>query len=181
MRNRRKAAITVLLCGLAVCVSRAQEGPRPAEAPKAGKSTKRTPAKSERALNSDDRLAVIASALDAKTPHFVEHDCSHLVHAIYERAGFPYAYADSDDLYDGVEGFERVARPQLADLVVWHGHVGIVIRPSRHVFFSFLTHGGPGTDDYRSQYWRGRGEPHFFRYVKNASCAGCAVARRGAE
>ncbi|HEY6370942.1 MAG TPA: NlpC/P60 family protein [Candidatus Sulfotelmatobacter sp.] len=127
-------------------------------------------------MSADDRLAVIASALDSKTPRFAERDCSHLVHTIYERAGFSYAYASSDDLYDGVQGFERVAQPQTGDLVVWRGHAGIVIRPSRHVFFSFL-HAGPGTDDYRSRYWRGRGEPRFYRYIKNDGCAGCALAR----
>ncbi len=193
MRNWRKTGLLVGLCGLALCVARAQEGtravgydrgaqPSVSSAPATAKtvtdpaSRKGRGQKSARALSSDDRLAVIASALDSKTPRFAEHDCSHLVHAIYERAGFPYAYASSDDLYDGVAGFQRVSQPQTADLVVWRGHAGIVIRPSRHVFFSFL-HAGPGTDDYRSRYWVGRGEPRFYRYVKNAGCAGCTVAR----
>ena len=176
-----------LLCGLALCVARAQEGARAAgdnrdarPSVSSGRAPARTatdPAsrkgrsqKSARTLSSDERLAVIASALDSKTPRFAESDCSHLVHAIYERAGFPYAYASSDDLYDGVEGFQRVGQPQTGDLVVWRGHAGIVIRPSRHVFFSFL-HAGPGTDDYRSRYWNGRGDPRFYRYVKNATLA----------
>lgn len=185
------------MCGLALCVAWAQEGARTVEygrdarsSASAGVSSAAAPAntatapasrkgrgqKSARALSADDRLAVIASALDSKTPRFAERDCSHLVHTIYERAGFSYAYASSDDLYDGVQGFERVAQPQTGDLVVWRGHAGIVIRPSRHVFFSFL-HAGPGTDDYRSRYWRGRGEPRFYRYIKNDGCAGCALAR----
>jgi cell wall-associated NlpC family hydrolase len=160
MRYWRKVAITVWLGALALYVSQAQVGARA----------------SVRGLSADDRLAVIASALDAKTPRYAEHDCSHLVHAIYERAGFPYAYASSDDLYEGVAGFQRVAQPQSGDLVVWPGHAGIVIRPSRHVFFSFL-HAGPGTDDYQSTYWSGRGQPRFYRYLKSRACAGCAVAR----
>lgn len=190
------------LLGLAICVSQAQDGTWPVgydraaepsvsstqagvtggrelAKPRKSKASRGHVEKNARVLSSDDRLAVIASALDSKTPRFSERDCSHLVHAIYERAGFPYAYASSDDLYDGVEGFERVAQPQTGDLVVWHGHAGIVIRPSRHVFFSFL-HAGPGTDDYRSSYWSGRGEPRFYRYLKNSSCAGCTVARGGA-
>ena len=192
MRDWGKSALVIGLCGLALCVARAQEGarsigydratPSVSSAPGAGKtvpdpaSRKGHGQKSAKTLSSDDRLAVIASALDSKTPRFAEQDCSHLVHAIYERAGFPYAYASSDDLYDGVEGFQRVSQPQTGDLVVWRGHAGIVIRPSRHVFFSFL-HAGPGTDDYRSRYWVGRGEPRFYRYVKSAGCAGCTVAR----
>ena len=197
MRNWPKTAIVVGLCGLAFCEARAQEGDRAVgydrgtqpSASSAPAPTKTAPdsasrkghgQKNVKTLSSDDRLAVIASALDSKTPRFAEQDCSHLVHAIYERAGFPYAYASSDDLYDGVQGFQRESQPVTGDLVVWRGHAGIVIRPSRHVFFSFL-HAGPGTDDYRSQYWSGRGEPRFYRYVKNAGCAGCALARRRAS
>jgi hypothetical protein len=156
----RAIAIAVLLCGIAL-------------SPAQGRNSEK---KGDRSLSADERLAVIASALDSKTPRYAEHDCSHLVHAIYERAGFPYSYASSDDLYDGVEGFQRVSQPQTGDLVVWHGHAGIVIRPSKHVFFSFL-HAGPGIDDYRSQYWTGRGEARFYRYLKGDRCAGCTVAR----
>ncbi|HLV89036.1 MAG TPA: CHAP domain-containing protein [Candidatus Sulfotelmatobacter sp.] len=130
--------------------------------------------KKSRALTEDDGLAVISAALDSKVRHHASHDCSHLVHAVYERAGFPYAYASSDDLYDGVEGFLRVSHPQPGDLIVWHGHVGIVVRPSRHVFFSFLT-AGPGIDDYASPYWVHRGQPRFYRYIKNDRCPGCAM------
>lgn len=182
MRNIGRAAIPALL--LAFCAARAQDDiSRPGQDSHLSAATQTEPAKvakarkAERALNSDERLAVIASALDSKTPRFSERDCSHMVHAIYQRAGFPYSYVDSDQLYDGVEGFQRVSRPETGDLVVWHGHVGIVIRPSRHVFFSFL-HAGPGIDDYENRYWRARGQARFFRYIKNDRCAGCMVARR---
>jgi cell wall-associated NlpC family hydrolase len=121
-----------------------------------------------RSLNKNDRSSVIAVALHSKTARPTGPDCSHLVHSIYESAGFPYPYADSEDLYGGVKGFLRVERPQPADLVVWHGHVGIVIRPSGHAFFSLLRT-GPGIDDYRSRYWKSRGEPRFYRYIKNDS------------
>lgn len=94
-----------------------------------------------------------------------QRDCSHLVHAIYERAGFSYTYASSSELYGGVEGFVRVARPQPGDLVVWRGHAGIVVRPSRHIFFSLLR-AGPGIDDYEAPYWMSRGRARFYRYVK---------------
>ena len=128
-----------------------------------------------RTLNSDDGLAVISAALDSKVRAFYGGDCSHLVHAIYERAGFPYAYLTSYDLYDGAARFQRVWYPQTGDLIVWRGHVGIVVRPSRHVFYSFLR-SGPTTDDYQSPYWMGRGVPRFYRYIKNAPCAGCTSA-----
>jgi cell wall-associated NlpC family hydrolase len=119
-------------------------------------------------LSSRDRSSVIAVALRSKRTSDAGRDCSHLVHAIYERAGFPYAYADSDDLYEGVPGFRQVAHPQPADLVVWHGHVGIVIRPSGHKFLSLLSR-GPTVDDYQNRYWKSRGQPRFYRYIKHDS------------
>jgi cell wall-associated NlpC family hydrolase len=128
-------------------------------------------------LNDDDRLSLIAAALDARVRRDSEHDCSHLVHAIYEQAGFPYTYAPSADLYAGVEGFQRVKQPEPGDLIVWRGHAGIVVQPSKHIFFSFMT-SGPGTDDYQSPYWKGRGRPRFYRYIKNESCAECDSPRR---
>lgn len=118
-----------------------------------------------RSLTDDDRLSLIAAALDSRARN-AETDCSHLVHAIYEQAGFTYSYAPSSDLYAGVDGFQRVKKPEPGDLVVWHGHTGIVIKPSQHIFFSVLST-GPGIDDYTTSYWKHRGKPRFYRYVKS--------------
>jgi len=93
-----------------------------------------------------------------------ETDCSHLVHDIYEQAGFPYEYATSRELYVGNANFTRVRAPQAGDLVVWRGHVGIVIDPKQHSFFSFVR-SGADTQFYDSPYWRVRGTALFFRYV----------------
>jgi hypothetical protein len=123
-------------------------------------------------LDDDDRLSLLAAALDKNVRRTSERDCSHLVHAIYEHAGFPYAYAPSKDLYAGIDGFERVKQPQAGDLIVWRGHVGIVVKPSAHIFFSFMS-AGPGTDDYEAPYWKHRGKPRFYRYLKNYSCEDC--------
>ena len=166
-----KPAAVAVFCSLAMCVLSAQQAAQGNDLPR--KDTgKHHSEKAERPLSQDDGLAVIAAALDERVRRDSAHDCSHLVHAIYERAGFPYMYASSDDLYDGVEGFHRVSHPQPGDLIVWYGHAGIVVHPARHIFFSFLT-AGPGTDDYRSRYWVGRGQPRFYRYIKNDPCAGC--------
>jgi hypothetical protein len=176
MRIPSRPAILTLVCGLALCVSWGQQEPRQASSARQ-QGPNGDHGRSDRTLSQDDGLSVIAAALDPKVRRYSGGDCSHLVHAIYERAGFPYAYASSSDLYAGLEGFQRVTQPQPGDLVVWRGHVGIVIRPSRHVFFSFLR-GGPGINDYQAPYWTRRGRPRFYRYVKNDPCAGCAHFRQ---
>jgi len=58
--------------------------------------------------------------------------------------------------------------PQPGDLVVWRGHVGIVISPVQHSFFSAMR-SGRGVEFYDSPYWQGRGQPRFFRYLKSAA------------
>jgi cell wall-associated NlpC family hydrolase len=94
-----------------------------------------------------------------------ETDCSHLVHDVYEQAGFSYDYVPSRELYiGGSTSFTRVRVPQAGDLVVWRGHVGIVIDPKQHSFFSFVRF-GPDTQFYDSPYWRSRGVARFFRYM----------------
>jgi cell wall-associated NlpC family hydrolase len=119
-------------------------------------------------LTRDDGKEVVAVALDERIHIGRERDCSHLVHAIYEKAGFSYPYASSSDLYRGTDDFRRVKKPQPGDLVVWRGHVGIVVNPRRREFYSFLRH-GPGLDEYDAQYWKERGPVRFYRYIKSQS------------
>jgi hypothetical protein len=121
-----------------------------------------------RLLTPNEGLAILGAALDSRhRGSDFSSDCSHFVHALYERAGFPFEYASSSDLYLGTDEFRRVATPQPGDLAVWRGHAGIVVSPAQHSFFSVL-HSGPGIDSYDSPYWRQRGQPHFFRYLKPA-------------
>jgi hypothetical protein len=118
-------------------------------------------------VTSDDGLSVLAAALDFHDHPNSRTDCSHLVHAIYVRAGFPYRYVRSSDLYIGMEEFQRVIHPQPGDLVVWRGHVGIVVSPAQHLFYSAMR-SGPGTDTYDAPYWKHRGQVRFYRYIKDS-------------
>ena len=163
----RSGFLIPVICGLVLGGAGMSRGQGTVSNP-TSRSAVEAPSARGRTLSKDDRSSLITVALHSKTPRRAERDCSHLVHSIYERAGFPYAYADSEDLYSGARSFRRVAHPQPADLVVWHGHVGIVVQPSGHKFFSFLSK-GPGIDDYRSHYWKARGQPRFYRYVKSDS------------
>jgi NlpC/P60 family protein len=93
----------------------------------------------------------------------VKPDCSHLVYEIYRQAGLNFRFASSRELYVGVDPFQRVRRPQSGDLIVWRGHVGIVVNPREHSFYSSLR-SGLMTDYYDAAYWSSRGTPRFYRY-----------------
>jgi hypothetical protein len=91
-------------------------------------------------------------------------DCSHLVNEVYTLAGYPYPYADSFDLYVGTKRFVRVVKPQPGDLIVWRGHVGIVVDPGERSFYSAVT-SGLRTEFYDAPQWRARGPARFYRYA----------------
>jgi NlpC/P60 family len=114
--------------------------------------------------NQDGGLTILSAALQFRHVP-AETDCSHLVHDIYERAGFPYSYLTSRQLFAGSPPFVRVKRPQPGDVVVWPGHAGIVVSPKEHTFYAAFT-SGLGVERYDSDYWRRRGHPRFFRYIK---------------
>ncbi len=131
-------------------------------------------------VSSDQGLAIIGAALESRKPTDSNADCSNLVHAIYERAGFTYSYSNSSELYRGIKEFRRVLHPQPGDLVVWRGHVGIVISPVQHSFFSAMR-SGRGVEFYDSPYWQARGRPRFFRYLKAASRTQFSASTRNAN
>jgi NlpC/P60 family protein len=173
MRLLGKLAIATIICAFTLAGAFPQQRLQDTaglQAPHGVSKQKKKPNQRERRLSRDERRSLLAVAMDSRVWQNSEPDCSHLVHAIYKEAGFSYAYAPSSDIYAGIEGFQRAKSPQSGDLVVWRGHVGIVTQPSHHIFFSFLS-SGPGTDDYESAYWRHRGQPRFYRYLKNSCCS----------
>jgi cell wall-associated NlpC family hydrolase len=164
----------LILCGLASYPSAAQR--KIQKHPKSENVSVDEDRVAAHTLTPDEGLAVIAAALDSRIHLSAKRDCSHLVYAVYDRAGFPYSYVDSSDLYVGTPDFERVSHPQPGDLVVWPGHVGIVINPSKKVFFSAM-HSGPGIDAFDAPYWKRREPARFYRYVKRASVQNARNAR----
>src|SRR5208283_4911075 len=173
MRLSKGVLLLLLLYVTAARVALAQE--KGTNSNGAYRVTRETPALQQqkpigfRPLTPSEGLAILGVALDSRHHHAdFSADCSHFVHGLYERAGFPYEYASSSDLYSGIDEFRRVASPQPGDLAVWRGHAGIVVNPDQHSFFSVL-HSGPGVDSYDSPYWKQRGRPRFFRYIKPAA------------
>jgi len=95
--------------------------------------------------------------------HETTLDCSHFVNSLFNAMGLFYHYEPSRVLYRGSDAFRRIYRPTVGDLIVWPGHVGIVIDPEQKKFVSALR-SGVKVASYTSNYWRRKGRPRFLRY-----------------
>jgi len=133
-----------------------------------------------RLLTIEEGRSIVNVAWQEDQPTAGMRDCSHLVHQIYANAGFEYPYASSFEIYAGNENFERVKYPHAGDLIAWRGHVGIVVDPLQHSFYS-LVRTGLEAQDYEAPYWRSRGRPRFYRYkversgvLRSANTAGAS-------
>ncbi|HEY6272790.1 MAG TPA: NlpC/P60 family protein [Terriglobales bacterium] len=117
-----------------------------------------------RLASREEGEAVVEAAWELRRGLGSKPDCSHFVNAIYAQAGLDFEYSSSSDIFDGINSFRRVHRPQPGDLVVWRGHVGIVVDPNEHSFYSSVL-SGFAIEDYLSDYWVSRGPPRFYRYL----------------
>jgi NlpC/P60 family len=116
-----------------------------------------------RMLSAEQGEALVDLAVESAADLRSQPDCSHLVHLVYMRAGLNYAYQHSRALYAGVPDFQRVKNPQPGDLIVWPGHVGMVVSPENKTFFSSVR-SGIITESWTADYWLARGRRRFFRY-----------------
>lgn len=132
-----------------------------------------------RLLRATEGRAIVNAALNQNESPNAVQDCSHLVHQIYLDAGYEYPYASSFELYAGNANFERVKHAQPGDLIAWPGHVGILLEPSEHSFYSLVST-GPEVQNYDGPYWRSRGRPRFYRYKREASGIATAAKAPGA-
>jgi hypothetical protein len=131
-------------------------------------------------VSAEEGEAIVQAAWELRRSLHPKPDCSHFAHDAYAQAGFDYEYAQSRVIFDGVTSFQRVQKPQPGDLVVWQGHVGIVVDAVGHTFYSSVL-AGFAIEDYRSNYWTHRGRPRFYRYLVNdpqtAQSLACSVAK----
>jgi hypothetical protein len=114
-------------------------------------------------VNAQEGRSIADAAAEQNELMGPPQDCSHVVHQIYAYAGFEYPYASSFEIYAGDENFQRVRFPQAGDLIVWPGHLGIVVDPAEHSFLSLVST-GLKAQDYEAPYWKSRGRPRFYRY-----------------
>ena len=161
-----------LVCLMRVSPAMAQNADAPREKPPA-----------TRLLTIDEGRSIADLALGQELPARGTQDCSHLIHEIYGSAGFEYPYASSFELFAGNENFARVRYPHPGDLIVWPGHVGIVVDPLQHSFSSLVSTGFD-VQDYEGAYWKSRGRPRFYRYrvpnsgVLTAAKSGASPSRQ---
>jgi hypothetical protein len=117
-----------------------------------------------RMVSREEGEAVVWVAWELRRGLGSKPDCSHFVNMVYTRAGLDYEYASTDAIFEGIEFFRRVSEPQPGDLVAWKGHVGLVVDPDEHSFYSSVR-SGFAIENYRSDYWTSRGPSRFYRYV----------------
>lgn len=141
-----------LVCLMRVAPAEAQNADAPQEKPSP-----------TRLLTAEEGRSIAYAALAQEQSTRGTQDCSHLIHAIYGSTGFEYPYASSFELFAGNEYFARVRYPHSGDLIVWPGHVGIVVDPLQHSFSSLVSTGFD-VQDYEAAYWKSRGRPRFYRY-----------------
>ena len=134
-----------------------------------------------RLLTRQEGRSIVTAAWEQSPSTPETQDCSHLVHQIYLSAGFEYPYVNSTEMYAGNKSFARVKFPHSGDLIVWPGHMGIVVNPLKHSFFSLVST-GLDEQDYEAPYWRSRGRPHFYRYrVENPVVLSAAKASTSSQ
>jgi len=145
------AACAACICVFGIPAARGQTDPPPQSE------------SNSRLLTAEEGRAIVNTAWGWEQSAEGTQDCSHLVHRVYLLAGFDYPYASSFDIYAGNENFGRVKTPQAGDLIAWPGHVGIVVDPLQHSFYSLVST-GLEAQNYNGPYWRSRGRPRFYRY-----------------
>jgi hypothetical protein len=132
-----------------------------------------------RSVSPEEGEAIVQAAWELRRGLGPKPDCSHFVNAVYARAGFDYEYATSSEIFEGIDSFRRVQEPRPGDLIVWQGHIGIVVDPDEHSFYSSVL-SGFAIEDYRSAQWVRRGPPRFYRYLVDIAIprAGALIPKR---
>ncbi len=80
-------------------------------------------------------------------------DCSHFVHHVYRQSGISYPYTTTHGDWKKA-GFVHTQNPQRGDLILWKGHVGIVVDPERKIFIGAQKSTGVAEASYAAgKYW----------------------------
>ena len=156
-RSKWTLGLSLVLCPIWLCFAEVQgaNAQSTAAATQSGRNF--------RLMTAAEGREIVTAALEQEQVASGAQDCSHVVHEFYLDAGFEYPYASSFEIYTGHENFARVKTTRAGDLIAWPGHVGIVVDPAEHSFYSLVST-GLETQYYDGPYWRSRGRPRFYRY-----------------
>jgi cell wall-associated NlpC family hydrolase len=92
-------------------------------------------------------------------------DCSHFVWEVLKAAGHPSAPYTSTSEVPGSHAFTGVAGiPQAGDIILWDGHMGIVLDPTNKIFVGAQSGGVENASYASGSYWGNR-RHSFYRYV----------------
>lgn len=92
-------------------------------------------------------------------------DCSHFVHQAYKGAGFDYTYRTTEGPW-AKAGFEKTQNPKAGDLIMFKGHMGIVVDPDKKTFIGAQSSTGVAQASYgKSSYW-GKQAHHFLHHPR---------------
>jgi murein DD-endopeptidase / murein LD-carboxypeptidase len=103
-------------------------------------------------------------------------DCSHFVYQVFNDARNQVAAAAngpapqvvdyrSTATIEASNVFIEVKIPEPTDLVLWDGHVGIVVDPGTGTFVGAQTSTGVAEANYLTGYWKTRGVKKFLRFA----------------
>jgi len=156
-RSKWTLGLSLVLCPIWLCFAEVQgaHAQSTAAATQSGRNF--------RLMTAAEGREIVTAALEQDQVPSGAQDCSHVVHEFYLDAGFEYPYASSLEIYTGNENFARMKTPRAGDLIAWPGHVGIVVDPAEHSFYSLVST-GLETQFYEGPYWKSRGKPRFYRY-----------------
>jgi len=97
-------------------------------------------------------------------------DCSHYVHEVYRDSGHPYEYKQTSH-FSSSKSFIKVDNPRPGDVVLWKGHMGIVVDPEEGAFIGAQSSTGVAESNYLKGYWKdARVRIGFYRYNKSIEC-----------
>jgi cell wall-associated NlpC family hydrolase len=107
-------------------------------------------------LDNDTRVAIVRYAEAFIGTSHDELDCSHFVWRVFKRfvPRLPYL---STDAFLGSQFFEPLSDPpRPPDLVLWEGHVAILVNPEAGSFIGSQSSTGVAIATFQNPYWHER-------------------------
>ena len=120
------------------------------------------------------RTVMVAEAWKLYGTPYIEIDCSHLVYralnAARQQLGAAGGFSVHPAIYQSTATMESSGQwvktevPEPGDLVLWNGHVGIIIDPAAGKFIGAQTSTGVKDESYTTGYWATYPGKRFVRF-----------------